>query len=141
MRLQGLGYGAMVFRDRELYTMSAFANRYTKLRIHFAVGLSVLVRVLEDGYIGRAGALLEALARIFTQNVRVSVYPMTAEEARSRAANDRLVEWRFIETDGIVTADNLHPPEPVNSLYQYLLKSEFILVGKPRKAAPEVTTA
>ena len=141
MRLQGLGYGVMVFRDRELYTMSAFANRYTKLRIHFAVGLSVLVRVLEDGYIGLAGALLEALARIFTQNVRVSVYPMTAEEARSRAANDRLVEWRFIETDGIVTADNLHPPEPVNSLYQYLLKSEFILVGKPRKAAPEVTTA
>ncbi len=141
MRLQGLGYGVMVFRDRELYTMSAFANRYTKLRIHFAVGLSVLVRVLEDGYIGLAGALLEALARIFTQNVRVSVYPMTAEEARSRAANDRLVEWRFIETDGIVTADNLHPPEPVNSLYQYLLKSEFILVGKPRKATPEVTTA
>ena len=141
MRLQGLGYGVMVFRDRELYTMSAFANRYTKLRIHFAVGLSVLVRVLEDGYIGLAGALLEALARIFTQNVRVSVYPMTAEEARSRAANDRLVEWRFIETDGIVTADNLHPPEPVNSLYQYLLKSEFILVGKPRKSMPEVTTA
>ncbi len=136
VRLQGLGYGVMVFRDRELYTMSAFANRYTKLRIHFAVGLSVLVRVLEDGYTGLAGALLEALARIFTQNVRVSVYPMTIEEARSRAANDRLSEWRFIETDGMVTADNLHPPEPINSLYQYLLKSEFILVGKPRKATP-----
>ncbi len=141
MRLQGLGYGVMVFRDRELYTMSAFANRYTKLRIHFAVGLSVLVRVLEDGYTGLAGALLEALARIFTQNVRVSVYPMTIEEARSRAANDRLTEWRFTETDGIVTADNLHPPEPVNSLYQYLLKSEFILVGKPRKALPAASPA
>jgi hypothetical protein len=136
VRLQGLGYGVMVFRERELYTMSAFANRYTKLRIHFAVGLSVLVRVLEDGYTGLAGALLEALARIFTQNVRVSVYPMTVEEARSRAANDRLTEWTWKETDGIVTADNLRPPEPVNSLYQYLLKSEFILVGKPRKGAP-----
>ena len=141
VRLQGLGYGVMVFRERELYTMSAFANRYTKLRIHFAVGLSVLVRVLEDGYTGLAGALLEALARIFTQNVRVSVYPMTVEEARSRAANDRLTEWRWTETDGIVTADNLHPPEPINSLYQYLLKSEFILVGKPRNAAPDVTMA
>jgi hypothetical protein len=130
-----------VFRERELYTMSAFANRYTKLRIHFAVGLSVLVRVLEDGYTGLAGALLEALARIFTQNVRVSVYPMTVEEARSRAANDRLTEWTWKETDGIVTADNLRPPEPVNSLYQYLLKSEFILVGKPRNAVPDVTMA
>ena len=141
LRLQGLGYGVMVFRDRELYTMSAFANRYTKLRIHFAVGLSVLVRVLEDGYTGLAGALLEALARIFTQNVRVSVYPMTVEEARSRAANGRLIEWTWTETDGIVTADNLHPPEPVNSLYQYLLKSEFILVGKPRKALPAASLA
>jgi hypothetical protein len=88
-----------------------------------------------------AGALLEALARIFTQNVRVSVYPMTVEEARGRAANDRLTEWRWTETEGIVTADNLHPPEPINSLYQYLLKSEFILVGKPRNAVPDVTMA
>jgi hypothetical protein len=133
MRLQQLGYGVMLFRDRELYTMSAFANRYTKLRIHFAIGLSVLVRVLEDGYKGLAGALLEALARIFTQNVRVSVYPMPAEELRRRAEAAKLTGWSWKETGGMVTADNLHPSEPLNSLYQYLLNSEFILVGKSRK--------
>jgi hypothetical protein len=113
--------------------MSAFANRYTKLRIHFATGLTVLTRVLEDGYRDLPGTLLEALARLFTQNVRVTVYPMAAEELRRRVEADRLEGWRWEETDGMVSADNLHPSEPLNSLYQYLLKSEFILAGEHRK--------
>lgn len=132
-QLQQLGYGVMVLRARELYAMSAFANRYTKLRIHFAIGLTVLTRVLEDGYKDLAGTLLEALARLFTQNVRVTVYPMAAEELRRRVKADRLGDWRWKETDGMVSADNLHPSEPLNALYQYLLKSEFILAGKHRK--------
>jgi len=136
VRLQQLGYAVILFRDRELYTMSAFANRYTKLRIHFAIGLTVMVRVLEDSYKGLDGALLEALSRIFTQNVRVSVYPMPADELQRRAEAAGLTGWSWNETDGMVSADNLHPSEPLNSLYQYLLKSEFILVGGPRNAAP-----
>jgi hypothetical protein len=132
-QLQQLGYGVMLLRAQELYAMSAFANRYTKLRIHFAIGLTVLTRVLEDGYKDLAGTLLEALARLFTQNVRVTVYPMAAEELRRRVKADGLGDWRWKETDGMVNADNLHPSEPLNSLYQYLLKSEFILAGKHRK--------
>ena len=132
--LQELGYGVMVFRDQEIYAMSAFANRYTKLRIHFAIGLTVLVRVFEDSYKGLPGAMLEALARLFNQNVRVSVYPMTAEEVRRRIASAGLTGWKWDETDGIVTADNLHPAEPLDSLYRYLLGSEFILPGKSEKA-------
>jgi hypothetical protein len=141
VRLQQLGYGVILFRDRELYTMSAFANRYTKLRIHFAIGLSVMVRVLEDSYHDLPGSLLEAMARIFTQNVRISIYPMAAEELRRRAEAAKLTGWTWTETDGMVSADNLHPAEPVNSLHQYLLKSEFILVGKPRKAATAAASA
>jgi len=134
VRLQGLGYGVMVFRDRELYTMSAFANRYTKLRIHFAVGLTVLVRVLEDSYNDLPGALLEALARIFAQNVRISVYPMPVDELRKRADSAKLTGWSWTETEGMVSAGNLHPSEPLDSLYQYLLKSEFVLPGEARTA-------
>lgn len=131
MMLQGLGYGVMLFRAQELYTMSAFANRYTKLRIHFAIGLTVLVRIFQDSYKDLEGALLEGIARLFAQNVRLSVYPMTAEELLGRVPADRLTGWRWKETDGIVTADNLHPAGPVDSLYQYLLGSEFILAAKP----------
>ncbi len=80
--LQSLGYGVMIFRARELYTMSAFVNRYTKSRIHFAIGLTVLVRVFEDRYKDLPGTLLEGIARLFTQNVRLIVYPRARCEVR-----------------------------------------------------------
>ena len=69
--LQKLGYGVMLFRAQELYKMSAFANRYTKSRIHFAIGFTVLLRILQDSYKELAGELLEGLARLFRQNVRL----------------------------------------------------------------------
>ena len=128
--LQELGYGVILFRARELYTMSAFANRYTQSRIHFAIGLTVLVRIFEDSYKDLPGTLLEGIARLFTQNVRVSVYPMAVEELQRRAKLAGLTGWSWKETDGVVTADNLHPSEPLDSLYRYLLGSNFILPGK-----------
>ncbi len=131
--LQELGYGVMLFRDQQLYAMSAFANRYTKSRIHFAIGLSVLLRILQDSYKELAGTLLEGIARLFRQNVRLCVYPMTVEELRRRVTADQLTEWRWKETDGMVSADNVHPAGALDSLYQYLLESKFILAAKPRR--------
>jgi hypothetical protein len=130
--LQKLGYGVMLFRAQELYKMSAFANRYTKSRIHFAIGLTVLLQVLQGSYKELAGELLEGIARLFSQNVRLYVYPMPVEELRMRLTTDQLTGWRWKETDGIVSADNVHPAGAVDSLYQYLLESQFILAAKPR---------
>jgi hypothetical protein len=130
--LQKLGFGVMLFRDQRLYAMSAFANRYTKSRIHFAIGLSVLLRILQDSYKELTGTLLEGISRLFRQNVRLCVYPMTVEELRGRVTADQLTGWRWKETDGVVSADNVHPAGAVDSLYQYLLESKFILAAKPR---------
>jgi hypothetical protein len=133
--LQKLGFGVMIFRAKELYTMSAYVNRYTKSRIHFAIELSVLVDVFEDRYQDLAGTLLEGIARLFTQNVRLSVYPMAAEEVQRRVKTAGLTGWRWKEIDRMVSADNLHPSGPLDSLYQYLLSSELIIQGKPGKHA------
>jgi len=132
-QLLGLGYGVMVFRTQELYTMSAFVNRYTKSRVHFAIGLSVLVRVLEDRYKDLPGSLLEGVARLFTQNVRLSVYPMAAKDARNRAISAGLAGWTWKEIDGMVCADDLRPPEPMKFLYEYLMSSGLILPAHPQK--------
>jgi len=129
--LQKLGYSVMVFRAAELYTMSAFVNRYTNSRIHFAIGLTVLIKVLEDNYNNLAGSLLEGIARLFSQNVRMSVYPMKAEDVEHRVKSAGLAGWHWQTTDGMVHADKLYPDAPLGHLYQYLLSSGFILVGKP----------
>jgi hypothetical protein len=131
--LRKLDYGVMIFRSWELHTMSAYVNRYTKSRIHFAIGLGALARIFEDRYKDLAGSLLEAIARLFTQNVRVSVYPMSAEEVQRRVKAAGLTGWTWKETNGMLTADNLHLSGPLDSLYQYLLSSEFIIPGKPGK--------
>jgi len=133
--LQKLAFGVMVFRAKELYRMSAYANRYTKSRIHFAIGLIVLGRVFGDHYKDLAGTMLEGIARLFTQNVRLIVYPMEAEEVQRRVKTAGLTGWRWKEIDGMVSADNLHPSGPLDSLYQYLLVSELIIPGKPGKHA------
>lgn len=130
--LQSLGYGVMVFGARELYTMSAFVNRYTKSRIHFAIGLTILVRVLEDTYANLPGSLLEGIARLFQQNVRLRVYPVALADVEGRAATAGLTGWSWKQTGGMVHADDLDPPEPMNFLYRYLLGSRFILPAKPK---------
>ena len=130
--LQKLGYGVMVFRARELYTMSAFVNRYTKSRIHFAIGLTVLVRVLQDAYLNLPGSLLEGIARLFQQNVRLIVYPMALADVEGRGAITGLTGWSWKETAGMVYAEDLHPPEPIMFLYRYLLASQFILPARPK---------
>ena len=129
--LQKLGYGVIVFRARELYTMTAFANRYTKSRIHFAIGLTILVRILQDSYTNLPGSLLEGIARLFQQNVRLTAYPMSLADLKARAAVAGLTGWKWKETAGMVYADDLHPPEPLNFLYQFLLGSRFILPARP----------
>jgi hypothetical protein len=132
--LQELGFGVMIFRAKELYKMSAYANRYTESRINFVIGLTVLMRVFEDRYEDLAGTLLEGVARLFTQHVRLSVYPVAAEEVQRRVKTGGLSGWRWKEIDGMVSADNLHPFGPLDSLYQYLLSSEFIIPVKPGKS-------
>jgi hypothetical protein len=128
--LKQAGYGVILFRSRELYEMSAFANRYTKERIHFAIGLSVLVRVLADRYKNLAGTSLEGFARLFTQNVRLIVHPMAAEELERWAQETGIKGWSWNATDGMVHADQLHPAEPLNHLYNYLLSESRILPHK-----------
>jgi hypothetical protein len=128
--LQRSGYGVILFRARELYKMSAYVNRHTKSRIHFAIGLSVLMRVFEDRYNDLPGRLLEGIARLFTQNVRISVYPMTAKDAQRRMTPKQSIEWEWEEINGVISAADIHLSGPLDSLYQYLLRSELLLPGK-----------
>jgi len=131
-----LGYGVMVFRARELYTMSAYVNRYTKLRVHFAIGLSVMVRVLMDSYKDLPGTLLEGIARLFAQNVHLSVFPMTVEDAENRAKIAGLAGWTWEQTNGLIYADKIHPGEPLDHLYKYLLASGMILPQRGSETRP-----
>src|SRR5260221_13360424 len=66
--------------QRELYHMTALVNRYTKAPLRFAAGLSLIIRGFDEIYGNLEGSRLEALGRLFAQNVCIYAYPMTASD-------------------------------------------------------------
>jgi hypothetical protein len=84
-------------------------------------------RAMQENYKELDGALLEGLARLFRENVRLSVFPIRAATMKDRFA---AAGWKWTETNGLVGANNVEPPEPLNHLYRYLIGSGFIVPKK-----------
>jgi hypothetical protein len=125
--LLATGGDVLLFRQRELYNMTALVDRYTQAPVRFVVGLSLMIRAFEDIYGNLEGRLLEALARLFAQNVRIYAYPMTAAELRARLKGISASGWEWSETNGLVSASQLRHAPPLGHLFAYLLASNFIV--------------
>jgi hypothetical protein len=117
----------LLFRERELYGMTALVTRYTKQPIRFVVGLSLLIRIWEYRYNNLPGSFLEALSRLLPQNVRIYAYPMNAKDLLQAVQSISATDWRWTDTDGWVSARQLHPPPPLGHLYDYVLASNFLV--------------
>ena len=121
------GAHVFLFRERELYNMTALVNRYTKAPLRFIVGLSLLIRALDDPYFNLEGRLLEALARLLAQNVRIYAYPMTAINLKEAIKVFSAIDLEWNETKGWVSAEQLRFTPPLGHLYAYLLASNFLV--------------
>jgi hypothetical protein len=121
------GGDVLLFRQRELYHMTALVDRYTTAPVRFVVGLSLIIRAFEDPYGNLEGNLLEALARLFAQNVRIYAYPMTAADLREWLNTTSASGWEWSETNGWVSAAQLRRAPPLGHLFAYLLASNFIV--------------
>jgi hypothetical protein len=128
------GSAVLLFRDRELYSMTTLVNRYTDEHIRFVVGLSLLVRVWEYRYTKLAGSFLDALSRLLAQNVRIYAYPMRSEDFGQSIQNISSIGWQWADTNGWVSADQLRPAAPLGHLYEYILSSNFLVPMQIPKA-------
>jgi hypothetical protein len=125
--LHARGGDVLLFREQELYYMTDFVNRYTKEYVRFVIGLTLLVRVWEYRYTRLAGSFLEALARLFAQNVRIYAYPMNSADLEQSIQNLSASGWQWTDTKGRVSAYQLHPAPPLGHLYDYVLASHFLV--------------
>jgi len=121
------GGNVLLFRQRELYAMTAFVNRYTKAPVRFVAGLSLLIRAFDDAYFNLEGRRLEALSRLFAQNVRIYAYPMTAVDLQQAIQSFSPAGLEWSETNGWVSAKQLRVAPPLGHLYAYLLASNFLV--------------
>jgi hypothetical protein len=125
--LLAAGGDVLLFRQSELYNMKTLVSRYTQAPVRFAVGISLMIQAFEGIYGNLEGRLLEALARLLAQNVRIYVYPMSSAELRERLKDASLSGWEWSETNGMVSATQLRHAPPVGHLYAYLLASNFLV--------------
>jgi hypothetical protein len=56
---------------------------------------------------------------------------MPKENLQQWDASGTMTGWNWKVTDGFVYADDLHPAEPLDHLYKYLLGCQFILPMRP----------
>ena len=125
--LLAAGGDVLLFRQRELYQMKTLVSRYTQAPVRFALGLSLMIQAFEGIYGNLDGRLLEALARLLAQNVRIYAYPMSSTELRERLKGISASGWEWSETNGMVSADQLRHAPPLGHLYAYLLASNFLV--------------
>jgi hypothetical protein len=125
--LLAAGGDVLLFRQSELHYMTAFVNRYTQAPVRFVVGLSLMIGALGGMYGNLEGRLLEALARLFAQNVRIYAYPMSSAELRERLNGFADSGWEWSDTDGMVSATQLRHAPPLGHLFAYLLASNFLV--------------
>jgi hypothetical protein len=125
--LLACGGDVLLFRQRELYHMTALVNRYTTAPVRFVVGLSLIIRAFEDLYGNLEGSRLEALGRLFAQNVRIYAYPMTATDLQEWLKSVSATGWEWSETNGWVSASQLRRASALGHLFAYLLASNFIV--------------
>jgi hypothetical protein len=120
------GGEVLLFRQRELYSMTALVNRYTKAPLRFVAGLSLLIRTFEAPYGNLEGRRLEALSRLFAQNVRIYAYPMAVADLVEWSKSFPSTGWGWSETNGWVSAKQLRLTPPIGHLYEYLLATNFL---------------
>jgi len=117
----------LLFRERELYTMTALVNRYTNAPVRFVAGLSLLIRTFNDPYFNLEGRRLEGLSRLFAQNVRIYVYPMTVVDLQAAIKGFSPAGLEWSDTNDWVSAKQLRVAPPLGHLYAYLLASNFLV--------------
>jgi hypothetical protein len=125
--LLAAGGDVLLFRQSELYNMKALVNRYTQAPVRFVVGLSLMIQAFEGIYGNLEGRLLEALARLFAQNVRIYAYPMSSTELREKLQGLSAGAWEWSETNGMVSANQVRHAPPLGHLFAYLLASNFLV--------------
>lgn len=125
--LLAAGGDVLLFREPEIYHMAELVNRHTQAPVRFVGGLSMVIRAFEDIFGNREGKLLTALARLFVQNVRIYVYPMSVADLREWLDNGSVKGWEWSETDGWVSASQLRRAPPLGHLVAYLLASNFLV--------------
>lgn len=116
--LNGMGQNVMVSRFREYYRLVEYFSQFKIINLRVVIGIPTFMNVLDKRYYSHLkGGLLEALGKLFVDNMKLYVYPA--------------ISYVSIEnpTEGgkLITSENLPLSEDLKDLYSYLKKNRKII--------------
>jgi hypothetical protein len=95
----------------EYYRLAAYLRRYTDRRCAIVMGAGALRQIFDERYYARLeGGILEALGRLFKNDLHIFVYPQ-----------------KDPETGTLWTVETLEVPKDVRHLYGYLVERGFLI--------------
>jgi hypothetical protein len=116
----------MLTRLRQSYLVTNYLRRYSNQPLRFVMGVSTFAMLLsEQFYLETTGGILEATGKLYADDVRVYVEPMTADDFRLHLKSVGLgPDWVGIDPNqNLVTLENLSFSDHTQLLYRYLLEA------------------
>jgi len=116
--LNGMGQHVMVSTFREYYKLVGYFSRFKIGRLRIVIGIPTFLNVLEEKYYKNLkGGILEALGRLFPENVRIYVYPTLS----CISIKDRKPAGELLTSKNIVITEKTRP------LFDYLINNRKII--------------
>ncbi len=109
--LNGMGQNVMISNFMEYYKLVSYFSEFKIKNLRVVIGIPTFINVLDPKYYKNLnGGILEAFGKLFTNNMKLYVYP---------AQNEK--------TGELITSHNLKLAEDLLHLYQYLIANRKIL--------------
>jgi len=116
--LNGMGQNVMVSSLSEYYKLVGYFSRLNIKNLRIVMGIPNFLDVLNKKYYSDLkGGILEAMGKLFIDNMKLYIYPTVS----SVAIDDPTVG------DYLLTSENLPLPEDMRDLYNYLIKNRKII--------------
>ena len=109
--LNGIGQNVMVSNYKYYYKLAVYFSQFKIKNLRIVIGFPTLEKVLEKGYYtDLKGGILEAFGKLFTENMKLYVYPFLDGE-----------------TNEVKSSQDVSLPKDVSYLYDYLIEKKQIL--------------
>lgn len=110
-QLNEIGQNVMISDFREFYILVEYFSQFPIKNLRLVLGLNTFVKVFDPAYYSHLnGGILEAFGKLFTNNMKMYVYPSVDKE------NNKLL-----------TPDNASIRQDLQHLYHYLANNRKIL--------------
>jgi hypothetical protein len=121
----------MLTNLRQSYKLTDYLRRYSNQPLRFVMGVSTFAMLLsEKFYVDSTGGILEATGKLYADEVRIYVQPMTREAVRDHLDSVELEpDWVRVNTESdaeLVTIHNLEFKGPTRLLHKYLLEAGWV---------------